>query len=98
MGIERVGSGLHHSCWTEDKNPQYRATLCQTGSEIVRIFAARYARQGAVREICRRAFSFTSRDAVVYNDDDSDTIEVRRLLDDRLRAGMSGEVVITNSF
>ena len=61
------------------------ATLWLTGSEIVGLSAAQHARQGAVSEVCRRAFSFTSRAAVAYNEDGSVTIDVRRVLDDRLR-------------
>ena len=58
-------------CWKEDKYPRYRATLWLTGFEIVGISAARQARQGAIREVCRGAFSITSRAAVAYNDDGS---------------------------
>ena len=61
-------------------------------SRIVGISAARHARQGAVREVCRRAVSFTSRAAAAYNNDGSVTIDVWRVLDDRLRAGMRDEV------
>ena len=85
-------------CWTEDKHPRYRATLWQSGSDIVGISAARHARQGAVREVCRLAISFTSRAAVAYNDDDSVTVDVRRVVDDRLRAGMRAEVASSGRF
>ena len=85
-------------CWTEDKHPRYRATLWQSGSDIVGISAARHARQGAVREVCRRAVSFTSRAAAAYNNDGSVTIDVWRVLDDRLRAGMRAEVAASGRF
>ena len=97
---ESSGSGPAYitPCWTEDKHNRYRATQWQTGSDIVRISAARHASQGAVREICRRAVSLTSRAAVAYNDDDSVTVDVRRVLDDRLRAGMRAEVAASGRF
>ena len=46
----------------------------------------------------RRAVSFTSRAAVAYNDDGSVTVDVRRVLDDRLRAGMRAEVAASGRF
>ena len=61
-------------------------------SRIVGISAARHARQGAVRKVSRRAFAFTSRDAAAYNSDDSVTIDLRRVLDDRLRDRMRAKV------
>ena len=49
-------------------------------------------------EVCRHAFSFTSRAVVAYNDDGNVTIDVRRVLDDRLRAGMRAEVEASGRF
>ena len=97
-GSSGPGPAYITPCWTEDKHPRYRATLWQSGSDIVGISAARHARQGAVREVCRLAISFTSRAAVAYNDDDSVTVDVRRVVDDRLRAGMRAEVASSGRF
>ena len=66
--------------------------------KLVGISAARHARQGDVREVCRRAVSLTSRAAVTYNDDSSITIDVRRVIDDTLRAGMRAEVAASGRF
>ena len=90
-GSNGSGPAYITPCWTEDNHPQYRATLRLTGSKIVGIYAARHACQGAFREVYRRAFSFTLRAAVAYHDDGSVTIDSRRILDDRLRAGMRAE-------
>ena len=95
-----TGSGTAYitPCWTEDKLPRYRATLWLTGSEIVGLSSAQHARQGAVSEVCRRALSFTSRAAVAYNEDGSVTIDVRRVIDDRLRVGMRADVAASGRF
>ena len=74
------------------------AILWQTWSDLVEISAARHARQGAVRKVCRRAVSFTSRAEVAYNDDGSVTVDVRRVLGDRLRAKMRAEVAASGRF
>ena len=51
-----------------------------------------------VREVCRQAFSFTSGAAVAYDDDISVTFDVRQVLDDRMRAGMSAKVAASGRF
>ena len=91
---ESSGSGPDYITpyWTEDKHPRHQATLWQTGSEIVGISVARHSRPGAVMEVCRRAYSLTSIAAVAYNDDGSVTRNIRRMIDDSLRAGMRAEV------
>ena len=87
-GLSGSGPAYITPGWTEDKRHRYRATLWLTGSKIVGLSAARHARQGATREVYRIAFSFTSKATVTYNVDGCVTIDVRRVLDDRLRAGM----------
>ena len=77
-------------CWTQDEEPR--------GSKIVGLSAARHARQGEVKEVCRRAVSFTSRAVVDYNGDGSVTIDVRRALDDTLQAGMRADVATSGRF
>ena len=83
---------------TGDKLPRYRATVWITGSEIFGISTARHARQGAVREVCRRVVSFTSSAAVAYNEDVSATIDVLWVIDDKLRAGVRSEVAVSGRF
>ena len=85
-------------CLTGDKLPRYRATVWITGSEIFGISTARHAHQGAVKEVCRRALSFTSSAVVVYNEDGSVPIDARRVIDDKLRAGMRAEVAMSGRF
>ena len=77
------GSPYITPCWTQDEASQLQATLSLTDSKIVGLSAARYARQGEVKEAFRRAVSFTSRAVVDYNGDGSVTIDVRRALDDK---------------
>ena len=67
-------------------------TLWLTGSEVVVISATRRARLDEVKEVFRRAISFTSRAEVDYNDDVGVTIDVHRVIGDKLRAGMRAEV------
>ena len=64
-------------CWTQDEEPRLQATLWLTGSKMVGLSAARHARQGRVKEVCRRAVPFTSRAVVYYHGDGSVTIDVR---------------------
>ena len=85
-------------CKTQDQEPRLQATLWLTGSKIAELSAARHARQGEVKEVCRRAVSFTLRAVVDYNGDGSVTIDVRRALDDKLQAGMREEVATFGSF
>ena len=74
-------------CWTQDEEPR--------GSKIVGLSAARHARQGEVKEVCRRSVSFTIRDVVDYNGDGSVTIDVRRALDEKsMRADVATSVVL----
>ena len=97
-GSNGSGPAYITPCWTEDKYLRYRATLWLTGSKIVGFFAARHACQGAVREVCRLSFSFTSRAAVAYSDEGSVTIDIRRVIDDSLLAGMRDEVASSGRF
>ena len=94
MRVYRVGSGLHCALL----KPSVSSNSLITGSGIVAVSAARHAPQGAVREVCRRAVSFTSRAAVAYKDDGSVTIDIWRMIDDKLRAGMRAEVVALGRF
>ena len=98
MGIERFGSTLHYAMLTQDEEPRLQATLWLTGSKIVGLSAARHARQGEVKEVCRMVVSFTSRAVVDYNGDGSVTIDVRRALDDKLQAGMRADVATSGRF
>ena len=94
MRVYRVGSGLHCALL----KPSVSSNSLITGSGIVAVSAARHAPQGAVREVCRRAVSFTSSAAVAYNEDVSVTIDVLRVIDDKLRAGVRAEVAVSGRF
>ena len=84
--------------WVQDQEPRLQATLSLTGSKIVGLSTARHARQGEVKEVCRRAVSFTSRAVVDYNGDGSVTIDFRRALDDKLQAGTRAVVETSGRF
>ena len=85
-------------CWNVDKHPRYRTTLWQTGMDIVGLSTARHARQGDVKEVCRSTVELTSKAGVDCNTGGSVTGDVRRLIDDKVRAGMRAEVAALARF
>uniref|UniRef100_M4BLK0 Uncharacterized protein n=1 Tax=Hyaloperonospora arabidopsidis (strain Emoy2) TaxID=559515 RepID=M4BLK0_HYAAE len=97
-GSAESGPPFITPCWNADKHPRYRATLWQTGMDIVGLSMARHARQGDVKEVCLMAVAFTSKAGVDYNTDGSVTVDVRRVIDDKLRVGMRAEVAALGRF
>lgn len=94
-GGQEAGPAYITSCWTEDAQPRLRASLWETGAEVVGLSAADHVRQGDVGAVRRRASRFSTRAELSYNDDGSVTVDVRRAMDDEMRNGMKYDITLS---